>query len=239
MKVGRAWPKNDGGALPAVGQFGRRSVAMRSPEAGLTAKTVGKSKSAMAIGNGDKAAARELRERHPLALPRGPDGEIAGVAPVYVATPYPLIRTSFLTRETARSHALLTLLRFGWDAMQTAHVLLSESDKVFPFQMRIYKGTGAAGGGLFVAARAEEIGAIQEFLGDLQREAEECYEIVRACFQSPDPVERAAYALVAAYWTDDERESHLTLDFLKRKYEHLNDLVKAVGRALYHGMGLA
>jgi hypothetical protein len=226
---------------------------MRSPEAsgvaagaasgdaearGLTAKTVGKSKSAMSPGNGDKAAARELRERHPLALPRGPDGAIAGVAPVYVATPYPLIRTSFLTRETARSHALLTLLRFGWDAMQTAHVLLSESDKVFPFQMRIYKGT-APGASLFVAARAEEIGAIHEFLGDLQREAEECYEIVRACFQSPDPVERAAYALVTAYWTDDERESHLTLDFLKRKYEHLNDLVKAVGRALYHGMGLA
>jgi len=224
---------------------------MRSPEAvggapaggragalGLTAKTVGKSKSgAMSPGNDDKAAARA---RHPLVLPRGPDGEIVGVAPVYVATPYPLIRTSFLTRETARSHALLTLLRFGWDAMQTAHVLLSESDKVFPFQMRIYKGTGGGGGAnLFVAARSEEIAPIQEFLGGLQREAAECYEVVRACFQSPDPVERAAYALVAAYWTDDERESHLTLDFLKRKYEHLNDLVKAVGRALYHGMGLA
>jgi len=222
---------------------------MRSPEAcavagaapGLTAKTVGKSKSgSMSIGNSE---ARELRERHPLALPRGPDGAIAGVAPVYVATPYPLIRTSFLTRETARSHALLQLLRFGWDAMQTAHVLLSESDKVFPFQLRIYKGSGAgaggASGGLFVAARADEIGAIRAFLGELQHDAEECYKVVRASFQAPDPVERAAYALVAAYWTDDDREAHLTLDFLKRKYEYLNDLVKAVGRALYHGMGLA
>ena len=222
---------------------------MRSPEVsgggacvvsgsqGLTAKTHVKGKRDCGSGSMQSGEARQLREQHPLALPRGPDGAVAGVAPVYVATPYPLIRTSFLTRETARSHALLKLLRFGWDSMQTAHVLLSESDKVFPFQLRIYK--TACGSKLFVAARADEIAGLHEFLTDLQREAEECYEVVRASFQSPDPVERAAYALVTAYWTDDEREAHLTLDFLKRKYEHLNDLVKAVGRALYHGMGLA
>jgi hypothetical protein len=34
-------------------------------------------------------------------------------------------------------------------------------------------------------------------------------------------------------------EMHLTLDFLKKKYEYLNDLVKSVTRMLYHNMGLA
>lgn len=187
--------------------------------------------------SGAHEAARALRAAHPLELPRGPDGAIVGVAPAYVATPYPLIRTSFLTRETARSHVLLELLAFGWRAMQTAHVLMSESDKLFPFHLRIYRAQGSEKH--FVAARAEEIGAIQAFLSDLQRDATEYHEIVRAHFGTPDPVERATSALITCYWTDDARELHLTMDFLKRKYECLNDLVKAVGRALYHGMGLA
>lgn len=186
----------------------------------------------------DDAAARALREAHALQLPRGPDGAIAGVAPVHVAAPYPLIRTSFLTRETARSHALLELLCFGWRAMQTVHVTLCESDKIFPFRLRVYKLAGAPER-CFVAARAEEVAGLLACLAELQREADERYEVARAHFGATDPVERAMHALRACYWTDDAREAHLALDFLKKKYEYIHDLVKAVGRALYHGMGLA
>lgn len=179
----------------------------------------------------------QLRVAYPLVLPPLNAAGRATAMPAYVQTPYPLLRASYLTRETAKSHMLLWLLGFATRYLQTAHVLLSESHAVFPFEQRVYKAVGKET--YYIVPLESDVAPFQAFLAELQGVAESYYDEMLDHFASPDAVERAMYHLVVSYVSDAPQETHLTLDFLKRKYEYLNDLVKTITRTLYHNMGLA
>ena len=178
----------------------------------------------------------KLRDEHPLVLPPM-IGERPTAIPACVTTPYPLLRASFVTRETAKSHMLTWLLGFATRYLQTAYILLSESHAVFPFEKRVYKIVGKEV--YFIVPLASEVELFQAFLSELQDIAAAYYVEVQEHFVAPDPVERAMYNLTVSYVSEMPNEMHLTLDFLKKKYEYLNDLVKSVTRMLYHNMGLA